>query len=61
MKMDYDIEYIKNAIEMKSSPIIVLNDTDIPVGKIDAIRESIIESFEYILPDKSSFELYTVL
>ena len=57
MKMDYDIEYIKNAIERKSSPIIVLNDTDIPIDKIDVIRKSITESFEYILPDKSSFEL----
>ena len=57
MKMDYNVEYIQNTIVEKSSPIIVLNDTDIAIDKIDTIRESITESFEQILPNKSSFEL----
>ena len=57
MKMDYNIDRIKDAIVNKCSPIIVLNDTDLPIDKIDEIRETIIELFEHILPDKSSFEL----
>lgn len=51
-----NLEYISNLIRNQRKRIICLNDAD-PAVDFESAKELLIKSFEFILPEKSTFEI----
>jgi len=53
---DYTLKETVDIIREQSKEMIAINDTE-HISNFNAAKQSIIEAFEFILPEKSSFEL----
>ena len=56
LKVFDDVDYASNIIKKQKYPLICLNDTESSDSEFECAKKEIIEAFEQIFPEKSSFE-----